>query len=134
MMSILLKGRLAGFQRARLNNLLDMLYTPSELAEELGINVRQFYRVYISLGCPCVRERGRVYIHGLSFAEWYLSTYPLLSMRADEGFCLTCKKPVPMLDPVLKKSGGLSYYVFKCPKCKRKISRIVSNDKSQMEG
>ncbi|MBI3167253.1 MAG: hypothetical protein HYZ22_02160 [Chloroflexi bacterium] len=130
-MSMLLKGRLAGFQRAKLNYLLDMLYTPSELAEELGITVRQFYRVYIPLGCPTVRDRapGRIYIHGLSFAEWYFSTYPLLSMGVDEGFCLTCKKPVPMLDSVLKQSGGLSYYVFKCPKCKRKISRIVSNEK-----
>ena len=125
-----MRGRLAGFQRARLQYLLDMLYTPSELAEELGITVRQFYRVYITLGCPCVRDRGRVYIHGLSFAEWYFSTYPSLSMGANEGYCLTCKKPVTMSDPVLKKSGGLSYYVFKCPKCKRKISRIVSNDKS----
>lgn len=128
-MSILLKGRLAGFQRAKLNYLLDMLYTPSELAEELGIKVRQFYRVYIPLGCPVVRERGRVFIHGQKFSEWYFSVYPLVAMSPSEGFCLTCKKPVSMSDQVLKKSGRLSFYVFECPNCGRKISRIMENSR-----
>lgn len=122
---MILKGRLAGYQRQRLKYLLDMLYKPSELAEELSITVRQFYRVYIPLGCPVVRERGRVFIHGQTFAEWYFSVYPLVTMSPSEGFCLSCKKPVPMLDQVLKKFGRLSFYVFECPNCGRKISRIV---------
>lgn len=124
-----MRGRLVGFQRLRLQNLLDMLYTPSELAEELEIKKRQFYRVYIPLGCPVVRQGARIFIHGLTFAEWYFSTYPKISMQAHEGYCLTCKKPVPMSDRVLKQIGRLFYYVFNCPTCGRKISRIVSNEK-----
>lgn len=124
-----MRGRLAGFQRLRLQNLLDMLYTPSELAEELEIKKRQFYRVYIPLGCPVVRQGARIFIHGFTFAEWYFSTYPKISMQANEGYCLTCKKPVSMLDHKVKQTGRLSYYVFNCPICGRKISRIVKNEK-----
>jgi predicted RNA-binding Zn-ribbon protein involved in translation (DUF1610 family) len=125
-----MRGRLAGYQRLRLTYLLDMLYKPSELACELGVSVRQFYRVYIPLGCPVVREKNRVFIHGQSFASWYFSIYPALTMQDHEGYCLTCKKPVSMSDQVLKKSGRLSYYVFNCPNCGRKISRIKEMSKN----
>jgi hypothetical protein len=120
-----MRGRLAGYQRLRLAYLWDMFYTPSELAAELGISPRQFLRVYLPFGCPCVREGKRIFIHGVSFAEWYNATYPVMSLEADEGFCLTCKKAVKIFEPILKKSGRLSYAVFKCAHCGRKISRIV---------
>ena len=54
---ILLRGRLGGKQRLRLEKLLDMLYMPSELAEEVGFNRRQVYRVYIHFGCPRIASR-----------------------------------------------------------------------------
>ena len=60
---MLLKGRLNGRQRLRLGKLLDMLYKPSELAEEIGFAVDQVYRVYVPLGCPRERDsRKRLWI------------------------------------------------------------------------
>lgn len=67
------KGRLNGRQRSRLSGLLDMLYTPSELASEVGFSVRQVYRVYVPAGCPVFRdEKGRLWINGKGFFDWYL--------------------------------------------------------------
>jgi len=86
---MILKGRLAGFQRMKLYQLLDMLYKPSELAEEIGITVRQIYRVYIPLGCPCDRAPGRIFINGKSFAEWYEATYLKQILLEDQAFCLS---------------------------------------------
>lgn len=125
-----MRGRLPGYKRLRLKNLLDMLYTPSELAREIGVTVRQMYRVYLRSGCPSIRTANRIFINGKAFAEWYFSAYPLISMSENEGFCLVCKKPVSMFDRTLKKSGRLSYYVDVCPDCGRKITRIVDRDKS----
>lgn len=59
-----LAGRLTGIQRLKSWSLLDMMYTPSELAFEIGITTRQIYRVYIPLGVPAVRVRGRLFING----------------------------------------------------------------------
>ncbi|MBI5945363.1 MAG: hypothetical protein HY864_13420 [Chloroflexi bacterium] len=102
-----------------------MLYKPSELADEIGFTVRQIYRVYVPCGCPVVRDRGRVWINGKAFAEWYEVSYPKQALLEDEAFCLTCKKAVKMAEPEKKKKGRLSYWVCKCLACGRKISRII---------
>ena len=63
----LLQGRLNGAQN-RNRKLLDMLYTPKELANEIGINVRQVYKVYIPAGCPHERDEHRhIWINGKAF-------------------------------------------------------------------
>jgi predicted RNA-binding Zn-ribbon protein involved in translation (DUF1610 family) len=102
-----------------------MLYTPSELAHEIGITTRQIYRVYIPLGLPCTRSKGRIFITGLDFANWYEATYPRVSLEANQGFCLTCKKAVTAQKLQKRVSGRLSYILFPCPSCGRSISRII---------
>ena len=68
---IILKGRLKGYQRMRLIKLLDMEYTPGELAIEVGFNRRQVYRVYMHQGCPHRRDnKRRLWINGKEFQEW----------------------------------------------------------------
>jgi hypothetical protein len=126
---MILRGRLSGSQRMRLGGLLDMLYKPSELAQEIDFSVRQVYRVYIPLGCPCDRVSGRVWINGKMFAEWYETTYPRQTLKENEAFCLTCKKAVSMLDAKRKNKGRLHYWVCNCPHCGRKISRILDKEK-----
>ncbi len=129
---ILLKGRLNGSQRVKMARLLDMLYTPQELAAEVGFSQRQVYRVYMHLGLPHERDSQRhLWINGKQFREWYETTFPRMSLSADEGFCLTCKKPVKLNNPTQEKRGALSYWVFNCSKCGRKLARIISKDKRQ---
>lgn len=131
---ILLRGRLSGSQKNRLGKLLDMLYTPSELAAELGISNRQFSRVYIPAGCPYQKDsKGRYWINGKAFREWAKDVYKKLPLGADEVFCLTCKHPVKMVKPEKKKSGDLVYYLCKCPDCGRVIARIIEKGKSRKD-
>ncbi|HCC78493.1 MAG: hypothetical protein A2X25_09250 [Chloroflexi bacterium GWB2_49_20] len=127
---IILKGRLKGYQRMRLIKLLDMEYTPGELAIEVGFNRRQVYRVYMHQGCPHRRDnKRRLWINGKEFQEWYEFFYPRIELGKNEAFCLTCKKPVIMNNPHLIKKGGFIYWICKCPNCGRKLPRIIENKK-----
>ena len=133
----ILKGRLDGKQRNRLKGLFDMLYSPGELAEELGINQDQIYRVYLPLGCPYIKEDRRHYqINGKDFKKWYLANYQKAVVNENQSFCKTCKKPVMIVDPINIKSNGLEYIISKCPNCGRKLSKIIDckkgwNDKQK---
>jgi hypothetical protein len=123
---IILAGRLDGRQRNRLKRLLDMEYKPSELAQELGINLDQIYLVYIKLGCPHKRDGKRyIQINGKEFQSWYLEKYQKAKVKRDETFCKTCRKPVKIVDGVTRKKGGLTYIVSSCPNCGRKLSKII---------
>ncbi len=129
MSKIILKGRLDGTQRMRLGKLLDMLYMPSELAKAIGFTQRQVYRVYLLDGCPHVKDaKGKFWINGKLFREWYEATYPRISLTKDEAFCLSCKKPVKMIEPIKQKKGRLHYWVCKCSACGRKLARIIDRD------
>ena len=91
---VFLQGRLKGYQRMRMYKLLDMLYTPNELSREVGFTRRQMYRVYIPYGCPHQRDDQRhLWVNGKAFREWYEVNYPRISLKENEAFCLTCKKP-----------------------------------------
>ncbi len=127
---MLFKGRLKGYQRMKLAKLLDMHYTPGELANEIGFTRRQVYRVYLKYGCPHIRdERRHIFINGIEFRKWYEATYPRTTLAEDEGFCLTCKKAVKMKEPVKKQKEHLVYWTFYCPACGRKIPRIIKQEK-----
>lgn len=127
---IILKGRLDGNQRNRLIRLLDMLYTPGELAREIGFEVRQVYRVYIPLGCPHEKDStGRLWINGAEFRDWVKDLYQKRSLGPDEAFCLSCKKTIKMNSPEKYQKERLSYYLCYCPICGRKLARIITKRK-----
>jgi hypothetical protein len=127
---ILLRGRLNGQQRNRLGKLLNMMYKPSELAEEIGFRVRQVYRVYIPAGCPHERDnRGNLWINGKMFREWVEEVYKKRKLARNETFCLTCKMAVELVDPVEKQEGRLIYWLSDCPNCGRRLARIIYREK-----
>jgi hypothetical protein len=128
--TILLKGRLNGSQKNRLARLLDMMYTPSELAKEIGFTVRQVYRVYIPAGCPNIKDQNKhIWINGQSFREWVKKVYQKPEIGQNEAFCMSCKKAVKMIEPERNQEGRLFYYVCKCPDCGRILSRIITRGK-----
>lgn len=119
-------GRLNGKQRNRLKSLLDMLYTPKELADEVGILVNQVYSVYVPFGCPSVRDvRRHIFINGKLFADWYSKVYLKIRLRDDETFCKTCKGAVKIFQPEQKEKDGLIYVVSVCPVCGRGLTKII---------
>lgn len=124
---ILLRGRLNAQHKHRLASLLDMMYKPSELAEEVGFTVRQVYRVYVPVGCPHERDQsGRLWINGKAFREWALEVYKKRDLAADETYCLGCRSVVKIANPVQKEKARLVYLLGECPDCGRTVARIVT--------
>ena len=131
MSEITRRGRLDGRQRNRLKGLLNMMYKPSELSEEIGFSQNQVYMVYVPLGCPHDRdEHNHIWINGKLFREWYIENYQKPKVSKDQAFCLTCKKPVKMHNPELKEKDGLTYWLCDCPNCGRRLSRIVTQKRA----
>ncbi len=127
---IVLRGRLDGRQRNRLKSLMDMMYRPSELSEEIGFSVHQVYRVYLQLGCPHKRDgRKHIWINGAGFANWYKDFYKKRGLKENESFCLTCRKGVEKINPTSHKKNNLIYETSYCPGCSRKLAKIVDRVK-----
>lgn len=123
-----LRGRLKGDKLRKLAGLLDMLYTPAELAMAIGFTRRQVYRAYLPLGCPCVRDdANHVFINGHTFRDWYKETYKKLKLTENEVYCLSCKNAVPLINPVKMQSGNYQYWSADCPDCGKKISKAITN-------
>ena len=123
---LIFKGRLNGSQRNKVKGLLDMMYSPRELAEEIGINKNQIYRVYIPLHCPHERDKkGRIQIHGISFRDWYGNKYKKIQLEKNQAWCGSCKKAVEIKSPERFVKGRLVYVLFVCPVCGKKVAKII---------
>ncbi len=129
MTEFILKGRLDGKQRNKLKALFDMLYTPRQLSEEIGIHIDQVYGVYMPLGCPQERDaKKHILINGKEFADWYIKFYSKLKLKQDETFCKTCKSGVKIYQPKQHTKNGLVYILSVCPNCGRKLTKIIENN------
>lgn len=128
MSEIILKGRLDGKQRNKMQALFDMLYSPKELAHEIGFHIDQIYSVYVPLGCPHERnEKNYIQINGKLFAGWYGTVYAKVSLAHDETFCKSCKKAVKIFQPKETTKGGLVYWLSVCPVCGRGLTKIITS-------
>lgn len=126
MANFILKGRLDGKQKNKLKSLFDMMYSPRELAGEIGFSIDRVYEVYIPLGCPHERDKQKhISINGKAFSEWYLRVYPKIKLAEDETFCLTCKKGVKIIKPTKTTSNYITYLLSFCPVCGRKLTKII---------
>ncbi len=120
------KGRLNGSQRNKVKGLLNMMYSPRELAEEIGIDKNQIYRVYLPLECPNVKDQlGRILIHGLTFKSWYENLYKKVKVEKNQGWCVSCKKVVEVTNPTRFTKGRLTYDLFVCSACGKNSTKII---------
>jgi len=125
-----MRGRLHNRQRDRMNGLLDMEYSPAELAEVIGISRRQIYRVYRHMGCPVrVDERGHLWINGKKFLLWYDNVFKKNHMAPDDTYCRTCGQPVKIVNPQIIEKNRVRYVQSECPKCRRILSRIITSQR-----
>jgi hypothetical protein len=132
MTETILRGRLDGKGRNQLKSLLNMMYSPSELAQELGIDKDQIYRVYVDLDCPHVRdENNHIWINGQEFKKWYLDIYKKTGLTENETFCKTCRKAVMLIKPEQKTKGRVTYLLSHCPNCDRMLTKIITSSRGQ---
>jgi hypothetical protein len=123
---IVLKGRLKIEQKNRLAKLFDMMYRPSELAAEIGFSKRQVYRVYIPLWLPHERdEKNHIWINGVTFRDWVKEVYKKRKLKNNQFYCLSCKKPMEMINPERVQKGRLVYYLCRCGECGKNSTRIL---------
>jgi len=123
----MIRFKLTQPQAARLRSLLRMEYTILELAEELDASKRHIRQACES-GCPHrVDERQRTWIVGTDFAAWYTTLvaerkHPL---APDEAFCLSCRKPVKLIDSqTITQRDGIVREVGTCPNCGKIVNRF----------
>jgi hypothetical protein len=114
----------------KLGRLLDMLYRPAEIAEEIGVNVDTIYRSYLPAGLPYTRDgRGNIWIHGPAFVAWAKQTITKkktkrVGLPDGQAWCLKCKGPVPLINPTNKPINRyLELQQAACPICGTIINR-----------
>lgn len=123
-----IRPRLGKEARAKAVGLLDMLYTPTELAEELGLNPAMLYHQLIPAGLPHSKDSaGHIWIHGAAVSQWLIDfgksrRQPL---SADEAYCLRCRQAVTMINPRRTNSGRVTLLKATCPACGATVNRGV---------
>jgi len=126
------QGRLDGSQRNKVKGLLNMLYTPKELSEEIGVSQEQIYRVYIPAGCPLSKDRrGRISINGKEFKSWYEENYQKRTLEKGQAYCVSCKKIVEVSNPERMSKGNLAYDSYVCPNCGKRVIRFVDTKRKK---
>jgi hypothetical protein len=118
----------------KLTRLLNMLYRPAEIADEIGVNVDTVYRSYLPAGAPYERDQeGNIWINGPAFREWAFvqigarkrKKHPL---EDGEGWCLKCNQVVKIQKPKARATNRyLALIQGKCPICGSKVNRAISH-------
>jgi len=118
----------------RAPGLLPMLYTPRELEEELGIPSFTL-REWTKVGMPFQKDaQGHLWINGVEFAAWVeqiRKDKKRTKLAHDEAYCLHCKKPVKLLNPLVSHRGKLNLVQGKCPICGTTVNRGGRCDQSE---
>ncbi len=122
----------------KLGRLLNMLYKPAELAEELGLNPDTIYRSYLPAGLPHVCDnKGTFWIHGPAFVAWARETVAKKkSQRAGlpDGcaWCMKCNRAAPMVDPyIVFTNRHMELLQSRCTTCGTLINRAQARQRGQ---
>lgn len=114
----------------KFSRLLDMLYKPAELAEEIGVNVDTVYRSYIPAGLPVTQDdQGNYWIHGPAFVAWARETVSRKKNKRHvlpdgHAWCLVCGQPVLMQSPHVRAVNRyLELLQGTCPSCGKTVNR-----------
>jgi hypothetical protein len=114
----------------KLARLLDMLYKPGEIAEELGVTVDTVYRSYLPAGLPHARgAKGEIWIHGPAFVAWARETISgkrnkRAGLPDDQAWCLKCARPVALISPKIRSVNRyIELMQSQCPICGRTVNR-----------
>ncbi len=107
--------------------LLPMLYTISELAEELSVP-ESILLNWFSYGAPHQIEAGGcTWINGTHFSQWIAAQKKQSTARSlakNEAFCFHCKQVVQLLDPqIIPIQGKLIHLRGKCSTCGNIVNR-----------
>ncbi len=118
--------------KTRAEGLLDMLYTPQELAEELLIDRQKVYSDLLPAGMPHTQdESGLVWLHGLTVAAWIKTIDQRYEVHVPEGhtYCVHCKAAVKLVRATRMPHGKVDLLQAECPQCGSRINRFVRRER-----
>jgi len=124
-------------QIIRLKRILDMLYKPSELADEIGVNVDTIYRSYIPAGLPCIHSQQEIWIHGPTFVAWAEETITKRRRKRaglpdGHAWCMKCNRAVPLTKPrMIYSNQYIRILQALCPTCQTRINRAEARPEVQ---
>ena len=112
----------------RLGRILDMMYRPSEIAEEIGVTVDTVYRSWLPAGLPHKREPDNtIWIHGPAFVAWVKSISrenKKQPLPDGHGWCMKCNQIVSMsASTPIFQNRYIEIVQSACPKCKTPVNR-----------
>ena len=114
--------------KLRAKGLLDMMYLPEELAEDIGVNVSHVLCVLIPAGLPhTIGADNEIWLHGPGVARWLKEQKPAecKRLRDDEAYCLRCRKVIAFGESITVRHGATSLRKSKCPHCRGGVQRGV---------
>jgi hypothetical protein len=124
----------------KLGRFLNMLYRPSEIAEEIGVADDTVYRSYLPAGLPHLRDdQGNIWIHGPAFVEWAKETISKkkgrrASLPDGHAWCMKCNKAVPLNNPKIKQSNRyLELLQAPCPDCGKTVNRARARQRGGVQ-
>ena len=121
-------------QIIRLSRILDMMYKPSELAEEIGVIPDTIYRSYLPAGLPHIRRGHTLWIYGPAFVEWAKATVVKHSRKRaglpeGQAWCMKCNAAVQLRNPkVIYTNQYIQIKQAKCPACGRAVNRASKRE------
>ncbi len=122
-------------QIIRLSRILNMMYRPGEIAEEIGVTQDTIYRSYLPAGMPHTRDSaGSVWIHGPAFVAWAKETVTRkrskrTGLPPDHAWCMTCNKSVRLISPKVRVINRyLELLQSPCPSCGTIVNRARARD------
>ncbi len=114
----------------KLGRILNMMYKPAEIAEEIGVSLDTMMRSYLPAGLPHERDaEGKVWIHGPAFVAWAKVTIARRkSKRAGlpdgHAWCMKCNRSVILVNPKIRPSNRyLEILQAPCPYCGTIVNR-----------
>lgn len=122
-------------QIVKIGRLMDMLYKPVEIAEELDTTADTIVRTWIPAGLPLVTDsRGKKWINGRICAEWIKRQTTRKSIKKkmpdNHGYCFSCRKAVPMNNyKVVDEGRNIEMRQAPCPKCGKSVNRVYGKNK-----
>jgi hypothetical protein len=130
-LSVRITHKLPSSVIVRSSALLDMLYSPNELADELVVPARSI-REWITKGLPYQRDRrGHLWVSGRELYQWVETTRsvrPRCPLGSDEAFCLRCRRRVKLVNPIVSDRVTPPLLTGTCPHCGTTVNRGVKSD------
>lgn len=124
-------------QIIRLSRILNMMYKPGELAEEIGVTQDTIYRSYLPAGMPHTRDAAGVWIPGPAFVAWARETISKkknqrAGLPPDHAWCMTCNKSVRLINPKVKVINRyIELLQSPCPSCRTIVNRARARGGAQ---